>query len=543
MRLSAGPATPAVSEPVVPDGHRAGVVGEAPVAVSGVTSAGAVRTIWTDYLSMLGAQAAFACLSVAGLALSARLLGPQDYGTVVLFLTVVQLFFIVGTKWTFPAIIRFGRDTLIRQGQAGEAVRAWAPLFLGTVALCALGFLLGAPVIARIVGLQSPHAGLYLAVFLLIAVGTAAEQLLQVQGKMKAAAWAPVAGKLAFVVLLAACSAPRGVAATPALVIRCFAWAMMGEALLSVACLGRGSLQPGRFDWGLTRTMARYALLSWAGFFAAYVSESIDLYFLRFFRGHAEIGVYQVSYQVFLFLTAGLTVMYTLMFPLLTAWMAEGREDRVRRYAVRFAPQACVFWGVLVLGVGVIHTPCFSWLFGSGFAMSGRLFSILLVSSAIQPIFFLYGPLFLAHDRPGQHTLVVIAMAVVNAVGDLALVPRYGAVGAACATAASFAVRAWLCLSWGNRTLGIDRTAVLVPSAIMVASVSALIGQPFGVRAAIFAAATGLLVWWVRGRGMFSGEDLRMLERVQCPSWVAAGARRVYGFLSLRPVPAKADGA
>lgn len=505
-----------------------------PLRTPAAHAAGAVRSLWGDYMVILGAHAALACLSLAGLVLSARLLGPQAYVAVVLCVTVIQLCFIVGTKWSFPALIRFGREALVREGHAGRAVWAWAPLFLGSLAVCAAGLLGGARLIVHIVGPQSPPTSLYVLVFLFTAVGTAGQQLLQMQGKMKVAAGIPVLGKLLFVALLLALSLRSAGQATPLQVVRCLAWAAAAEALLALGCVGREVLRPWGFEGKYARTIARYSFFLWPGFLAAYLSEWVDLYFLRFFGGQGEIGAYQIAYQVFLFLTVGLTGIYTLVFPLLTGWMAEGRENRVRRYALRLTPQICVLWGVMILALGVVQAPCLLWLFGPEFAASTRLFSVLLVSSAIQPIFFLYGPLLLTHDSPDQNTVVVVTMAAVNVVGDLALVPRYGAFGAAGATALSFAVRAWLCLAWGHRRLGIDRQATLVPAGLIIVSLLALIGQPWGVRLAIFAGATGLLVGWVRLRGLFTEHDLSMVEQIQCPAWIGAGLRRVYEFLSPR---------
>ncbi len=497
-------------------------------------SAISVRTAWWDYVSLLGSHVAFACLTVVGLALSARLLGPKEYGTVALFMGVIQLFFIIGVKWSFPAVLRFGRDALIRDGTAGQVVWAWLFLFAGSLTLCSLGLLWGSKAITRFVGPVDSPIGVYLIVLALTAVVMAAVQLLQMQGTMKVAAWAPVTSRFVFAGLLVVAIIWSNWHVTPTRLILLFAVALLVQALLSLPALRKQIFSPRRLDWGLTRTMARYAFPLWFVCVAGYVSEWVDLYVLRFFRGHAEVGVYQISYQAFLFLAGGLVGMYTLVFPLLTAWRAEGRQDRILRYAVRLIPQVGVLWGLLVLGLGIIQGPCFAMLFGSAFAMSGQVFSILLVSSAFQPLIFLYSPLFLTYDVPGRSTAVMVIIALVNVLGDLLLVRTFGSFGAAYATAASFAVGAWLCLAWGNRRLEIDHRAALIPSCLVAASLLTVAGQGLGIRMAVLLGAACVLVWWAQAYQVFSRDDLSMLEHVKCPRWVRRLITNVYTLLSAR---------
>jgi len=535
--MNTEPLTPAVAElPRTPE--------LAPGALAGSAHRGerissmAVRAIWNDYVSIVAAQTALAALTLAGLALSARLLGPEDYGTVVMFMTVVQCLFIVGIKWSFPSVIRFGREALVREGSAGGVYGAWAPLVGGSFLLCSLGLLSGSALVMRLVGPHSPSLGAYLAVLLLTMVGIVTVQVLQVEGKMQVSAWAPVAGKLVLTLLLLWVSIGRAWAVTPSLVVACVAVGLLAQILLSLSFVG---MPPPAFlmpDWGLTRRLVRYASPLWVGFLAAYLSEWVDLYFLRFYRGHADVGVYQISYQAFLFLAGGLAAMYTLLFPLLTAWVAEGAEGRLRQFVLRMIPQVSVLWGVLVLGLGTIQAPCFALVFGSAFAASGQWFSILLIASAFQPIVVLYGTLLLSHDRPVENTATIAIMAAVNVLGDLLLVPPLGALGAACSTAASFIVAAWLCLAWGNRSLRIDHRAALIPAGFVAVSLLAMAGRPLGIRLAVLLAATGGLFWWSRAAAIFSRDDLSILAQVHCPRWVTALTTKLYLVLSgERPGP------
>ena len=499
-------------------------------AETGSSSATAVRWAWWDYVSVLSSQGIFALWTVLGVILSARILGPEGYGTVALFMSVIQLLFIVGVKWSFPAVVRFGREALIREGAGGRVFWAWMPLFAGSLLLCSLILVLLSREVGHLVGLQDSHSQLFIFFLSLTAMAMAAVQLLQMKGKMRVAAWVTVVGRAIFVGLLAAFALWSSWRITPKAVILLSALGLAAQVLISLLYMGTRVVCPFRTGWGLTRNMARYSLPLVLAFIGAYVSDWADLYFLRLFRDHAEVGVYQVSYQALLFVTGVLIGINTLAFPLLTAWRAEGREDRVVRYVVCLIPKVGVLWGLLVLGIGIVQEPIFLAVFGPKFVGSEYFFSVLLIGAAFQSITSLYSPLFLTHDIPGQGTSIVLLMAGVNVMGNFLLVPTFGAVGAAFSTSGSFAVSAWLHLRWGNRRIGVDRFVAFVPPSLVALALLAARGRGLGIRAAIFLGASVALIEWARRWRIFSMEDLSFIE--QLPSPVGAMATKFYRFLS-----------
>ena len=373
---------------------------------------------------------------------------------------------------------------------------------------------------------------MFIEIFALTAITGAVVQLLQMQGKMEAAAWSPVEGRVVFVGLLMVLALLKSWRASPLVVILCFGIAMVAQTLLSLPRLRRNIIWPRGINWGVTKTLTQYSLALWLGFLASYLCDWVDLYFIRFFHGRTEVGVYQISYQAFLFIGVALTGMNTLVFPLLTAWKAEGRGGRVARYVDRFIPQVSVLWGLLVLSLGVLAEPLFLLLFGSEFTVSARLFFVLLVGSAFQPVAYLYSPLFLTHDSPHWNSLSVLLMAVVNVVGDVLLVPGLGAFGAAWATAASFVVYAWCALRWGNRRLGVECSTSFVAASIVAGSLLVVSGASQAVKVPVLVMAALLLLGWTRANGLFSSEDLSFFDHIGVPRKLSVFMKRVYVALS-----------
>ncbi|MDP3722452.1 MAG: oligosaccharide flippase family protein [Candidatus Omnitrophota bacterium] len=491
-----------------------------------------VHTAWWDYVSILAGQVAFAVLAAVTTVLTARLLGPEGYGTVALFLGMIQLFFVAGVKWSFPAAMRYGREALISQGAAGRVFWAWTALVTTLLVVSSCVLLSVSRVGASIVGLNGRLPAVFIAIFAVTVLTGAIVQLLQMQGNMKAASWSPVEGRIVYLVLLTGLAWLSGSRMTPLAVILCLGIAMVVQAAISLPRLDSSITQPRGIDWRFTRTLTRYSLALWLGFFAAYLCDWVDLYFLRFLQGRAEVGVYQIAFQVFLFIGSVLTGMHTLMFPVLTAWRAQGREDRVTRYLVRFVPQVTVLWGFVLLGLGIVAEPFFSLLMGPRFAISGQVLSILLVSLTFQPIISLYNPLFFSHDGPAWNTLYGVLMAVVKIVGDILLVPRFGAFGAAWATGASFAVFAWCALSWGNRRIGVESSTALIAASLVAGVLAFVSGAGQVVKLALLVSAALLLLGWTRASGIFSSDDLSLFDHVDCPPTLLSLVKRVYVTLS-----------
>jgi len=492
----------------------------------------AVRRAWGDYVAIFTAQLVVAVLTVGSVMLSARLLGAKGYGAVALFIGIVQCLFIVGVKWSFSAVIKFGREAFIHEGHGGRVFWAWLFLVGGSLLVSAAGLLLLAHQIQQFVGMPGSPPGLFLALLVLTTWAMAMVSLLHMEGKMRVAAWIPVAGRLGFVALLVAWAIWNGAKVAPIHVILFSIVGLAIQALLGVASLNRAVFWPVLLDWAMVRRVARYSFPLIFSSVGAYVSDWIDLYFLRTFRGYAEVGIYQVAYQALTLVTVASVGLSTLALPVLTAWRAEGGHDRVVRYAANLIPQITVLWCLCLLVLALIQEPLFPLILGSEFTHSGLLCSLLLSGAGFHLVAYLYLALFFAYDMPGRSAIVVLLMALVNVLGDWLLVPRFGAAGAALSTSLSMAVAAWVYLCWGNRRLGIDRRLALVPPAVVAVSLLGVAGQGVGMKAGVLFGSACVLICWARLLRVFSQNDAAIFDQVQMPQPCLRLLKRLYLLLS-----------
>lgn len=492
----------------------------------------ATPRVWGDYAAIFSAQVTFALLAAFSMALAARLLGPEGYGTVALFMGVVQCLFIVGVKWSFSAVIRFGREALIREGRAGRVVWAWVSLVGGSLVACALLFLAFPGTIRQFVGMPGGHPLLFIILLALTTWTMATISLLQMQGKMSLAAWMPVIGRVGLVALLVAWALCHGWTLSPVSVVLVSIGALAIQGIVGAVSLDRAVFVPVQTTPRLLYALTTYSLPLILASAGAYLLDWIDLYFLRLFRSYAELGIYQAAYQALIFVTGASIGLGTLAFPILTAWRTEGRHDRVIRYAGELLPQISWIWCIGLLVIALVQEPLLTFCFGPAFARSSLFFSVLLIGAAFHPVSYGYLALFFSHDMPAASTVVILLTAAVNILGDWWLVPQLGALGAALSTSASFAVSAWLYLQWGNRRIGVHRRAALVPPVVVAASLLAVLGRGVGVKIGGLTTGACVLIWWARAAHIFTTESVAWIDHVRMPRQVSWMIRRLYLGLS-----------
>lgn len=488
------------------------------------------ESVWRDYTRILASQALGMALGLGGAALVTRRLGPRGYGTVALFVSALQLLYVVGIQWTMVAAIRFGREALVLEGTAGRLFWSWSPLVAAAFLVTALVSF--SPWVDRYTGLGTSALWLLPLLLLLTTAARGIEYLLQTQGRMTIYAAGRPAGKLFFCLALLA-TAPAAGGGDAAGVILLMGTALAVQALVGLPFLGLRLFRPVILDRSLMRRMIVYSAPVVPTSVAAYLFDWMDIYFLRIFRATEEIGTYHVAYQSMWVVSELLAGVTTLAFPLLVRWRTEGSEERIRAYVHRLAPQAAVAWSLFVPAVGLASGLLFPLLFGPGFGEASRLFAMLLAGAAFQVILYFYNPLFASYDLLSRVTFIHLAMASINAVTDLLLVPSWGPMGAASATAASYAAGACLYLLLGNRRLGLRGGAAAVPcclAALPLLAQAASLGVGLRVAFLIFSAA--LTVAWIKRRSVFRPEDVAMFDRVAMPRVLRAGIRRAYEVLA-----------
>ncbi|MBA2339217.1 MAG: polysaccharide biosynthesis C-terminal domain-containing protein [Pyrinomonadaceae bacterium] len=227
--------------------------------------------------------------------------------------------------------------------------------------------------------------------------------------------------------------------------------ALASLTLLSVWVI-RGSTkhieaaEPMRLDGVLFRRMARYSLKFYILMLAPAVLFRSDLLIVKYFRTAAEAGVYSVAAQVATMLMLVPLAISTVLFPRVAADDdAEGDfACKVTRHATFVILLLCAATVPLGFALPVIYGADFAAASVQLFILLPGVFLIGIQSVLVQHLN--------ATDRTNAIPLFWITTLAVNISINLALVPRYGARGAALSSTVSYAL-IFLLIVWRFQSL------------------------------------------------------------------------------------------
>lgn len=490
-----------------------------------------VRRSFGDYLALLGAQVGFVPLSLLTLVLTVRLAGPTQYGTYALFLSVVQLFVVLTLNWTYPSIIRFGKEATAHRRTLRTLIGIRSAFLLGAAALAAIGVLAFRVPLAQYLGVPPSAIWLLLLGTCTFSLANELNYLLQVIGSMR---WYSLVQAVEKTLLLASLLiiALTGTLLTATLLIGIALAAKLGATAIAMSRAPVRTLFPLRWDSALLKRVLRYSYPLLAAYASGYVIDWLDLVAIRHYQDVAAVGIYQIAYQGMLFLSSGLMVITTLAFPILTVVRLHQRRTSLTTYAYRLTPQVVYGWSIFLMAFAFLSTFCFTLLFGKPFAGAEIPFLLLLIALAFQAIMVLCGAMLYSHDLMPQATMVQILMAIINVVLNILLIPRIGITGAAAATAVAYGFSS---VAYARivqcHIAPLPRSLFLWPAL----STFVILGFALLPRMHALSLAVGcflLSLMLAKRLALFSPDDLRWVRRLGVPHALQGWVWRVYRWMA-----------
>jgi len=182
-----------------------------------------------------------------------------------------------------------------------------------------------------------------------------------------------------------------------------------------------------------------YAKFSWIGSFRARAFNWVDVTVLGFFVSSSVIGVYTAAWNIAVFLILFGGSLSQTLFPEMSSMSAD--EDP-RAVAGLF--ETALTFGGLILIPGLIGGTLLGeqllLVYGEDFSQGGTVLSVLIVATLIQGYQRQFTTTLNAIDKPNLAFRVNAVFIVANVVLNVSIVPRFGVIGAATATASSVAV-------------------------------------------------------------------------------------------------------
>ncbi len=393
-------------------------------------------------LLLLGRAAGY-LLALGNSVILARVLGVDRLGTYAYAMGVAALFGLLPNMGISMLVTRaIARDPADAAGVTRAAVRAQL--------LLAAGLLIVIPAFAAILPGQPVPLGYVVLAGAQLAIGTLSWPYLAVLGgraRYDRLAMADLAaGTAGTVAIVAAAALHRGVGA--------FLWAHVLAAAFAVMVARRAALPflPGekREVLQLSR-LFREAVPFGASAAVQSLYTRVDILLLGQMASTAALGLYSVAYKpANLAVYFGATVAGTLL-PVMAQTREGGRPVSFER-AVRGLGAV---GPAMALTLSGLASPLLYVLYGTEFTAAMPILVVLAWSAAAN---WLYAPLAIALQARGQERwwlLSLVGGLVLNAVGNLWAIPRWGAIGAAGATLASEVALLGLGMVLVGRRLGI----------------------------------------------------------------------------------------
>lgn len=404
------------------------------------------RGVW-GYLPANIVQGVVGFLTIV---LFTRLLSAEDFGLYAVAFSVLGLAHVAVFTWLEAAMARFwaGAD------RDGDVAHLFADLYRAAFALSAL-FL---PLAALFVWLWPGSLEFRLAV----AAGLAgvpvrcflklAQERMRAAGEVGPCALIDMAVSIGGLIIGVGFALSGAGAASPLLGLAIAPLLLLPVVLPREWRRARG----GRLDAARLKTYARYGYPIAVSLALTLVLSSTDRILLAIFLNEAAVGAYHAAYSLanrtldilFIWLGAAGT-------PALVMALEHGGRDRLRKAALEQAGVFMLIGLPAAAGLALVARPLSEFMIGESLRGGAALVTPWIALSAL---LYGLGAYYFGHAFTlGKRTPLLLAAnavpAVANVILNLILIPRFGLIGAAWATAASFAIGLSAMLWLGRRAM------------------------------------------------------------------------------------------
>ena len=204
-----------------------------------------------------------------------------------------------------------------------------------------------------------------------------------------------------------------------------------------------GSISDWRFDFGEAKRLlqASWPIIFSGIFITIYLK--VDQVMLKLMVGEHEVGIYAAAVKLsetWYFIPAVIT---TSVFPAIVNARKVGMDLYYSRLQDLYDLMTLLSVGLAIV-VSLVSTPLIEWMFGEAFVEAGPVLALHIWAGVLVFGGFVRQRWVLAENLQGREAWLNLAGAVLNILFNFALIPVYGAFGAASATVLSYFVALYL---------------------------------------------------------------------------------------------------
>jgi O-antigen/teichoic acid export membrane protein len=465
-----------------------------------------------NYLTLVVAQGSGTAASVVSTWLATQALGPAGYGAVAAILAVSHCALQVAVHWTSTSLARYGCVEFVETGRVARAFWTRLLLLLPNLLLALGTAVWWLPLLAGWLRIPSGAYPLVLSHFLVAALWVHVQQTLQAAKLPHVLGVLFAAERVLLVVGLLALVSTGPV--SPSTIVLAYIVAAVAACASGLWRL-RPLLSPGvSIDHGLLAEMVRFSLPLIPQSIIGYLTtQYLDAFFISRYLPASDLGVYWVAYQL-----AGVTMQLPLLagwllFPLFVTHHVGEQEHRTLRFLRDVLPLLTLGWSAACVVAAVLGGYLVPLVFGPQYvAVSDLLWPLMLTSALAAPALLAYIPISNVKAATYVQAAMAITAAVVNVALNLLLIPSFGLIGCAWATATAHAAGLLVGAHLVHRLVPSSRgwTMPATIPAFLATGCAALVGgDALGVMG-ITILASGVIVVLYRKAALAGVDALRM---------------------------------
>ena len=214
-------------------------------------------------------------------------------------------------------------------------------------------------------------------------------------------------------------------------------------------------------DAALLRAMVRYAALAWVANLAQFLNYRVDIWIVQYFTGSAALGLYSLAASLAMTLWVLPRSTSTVLMPA----MASGDPSAGFPEAARLARLVFGVTAALSIPLALFARTWLGVLYGHDFVASAAPFTVLLLGCVPFTLCVILAAALAGVNRQDVNLGASLVGLVATVALDFALIPRYGIVGAAAASAVSYLVTTGVVVWVFSRIAALPALACVVPAA------------------------------------------------------------------------------
>jgi O-antigen/teichoic acid export membrane protein len=203
--------------------------------------------------------------------------------------------------------------------------------------------------------------------------------------------------------------------------------------------------------------MLKYSIASFPGMVSDLVTLRIDVFFVNFFAGAVQVGVYTVAISIanmFLYIPKATR---NVLMPYIANQGSKDMTTRLSRLNVLILSFATL---IIIPIVWVALLP----IYGVEFSFSRILFLVLLPGTIFWGVFSLLSSDLEGRGLPWKASVISIMSAIATITLDIVFIPSMGALGAAMASTVTYALSMLLAVIVYRRITGVKASTILIPN-------------------------------------------------------------------------------